>query len=208
MYQPDSMFSSPACPDAGAIGLPDAQLDWYPNWCEAARGDLWQQRLMAETPWRQDHIRMYGRKLPVPRLQAWYGEPQARYRYSGILLAPLPFTPLLLEIRTELEQYSGHCFNAVLLNLYRDGKDSMSWHSDDERELGADPVIASVSLGSTRRFELRHRHRRELGKLALQLTHGSLLLMGKGVQPNWLHQIPKQPGVTAPRLNLTFRFIG
>lgn len=150
---------------------------------------------------------MHGRTLPVPRLQAWYGVPEARYGYSGILLAPLPFTPLLQEIRDELQQRTGHSFNAVLLNHYRDGSDNVSWHSDDEKELGADPIIASLSLGASRRFELRHRTRRDLGKMTLDLSHGSLVLMGKGLQLHWQHQIPKQPGIRVPRLNLTFRFI-
>ena len=150
---------------------------------------------------------MHGKTLPVPRLQAWYGTPQARYGYSGILLDPLPFTPLLLTVLDKLQQCTGQQFNAVLLNNYRDGNDSVSWHSDDEKELGDDPVIASLSLGATRRFELRHRHRKDLGTLKLDLSHGSLLLMGKGLQPNWLHQIPKQPGQQGARLNLTFRFI-
>lgn len=189
------------------LALGDAELTWYPQYFEPLRADAILAQLLQETPWRQDHIRMHGRTLPVPRLQAWYGTPQARYGYSGILLDPLPFTPLLQELREELQARTGHAFNAVLLNQYRDGSDSVSWHSDDEPELGCDPVIASLSLGQTRRFELRHRQRKELGKCVLDLSHGSLLLMGTGVQRNWLHQIPKQPGIRALRLNLTFRFI-
>lgn len=201
----DSLFSS--LPESDLLQLPDAELQWYPHYSSEARSAQLLQRLRDETPWRQDTIRMHGRTLPVPRLQAWYGVPAARYGYSGILLDPLPFTPLLQEIREELQQYTGHPFNAVLLNWYRDGNDSVSWHSDDEKELGPDPVIASLSFGGSRRFELRHRSRKELGKRVLELANGSLLVMGKGVQRHWLHQIPKQPGLTTPRLNLTFRFI-
>lgn len=189
------------------LQLPDAELDWQPQYFNAQRADELLQRLLQETPWRQDHIRLHGRSLAVPRLQAWYGTPQARYGYSGLLLTPLPFTPLLQSLREELQERCGHPFNALLLNWYRDGNDSVSWHSDDEPELGADPVIASLSLGQTRRFELRHRQRKDLRKCVLELNHGSLLLMGKGLQRNWQHQIPKQPGLQGARLNLTFRFI-
>ena len=207
MPAPDSLLSDPALADVETLFLPDGELHWYPHYCESARADSWLQRLMAETPWRQDSIRMHGKILAVPRLQAWYGVPEARYGYSGILLSPLPFTPLLEEIRAELQQRTGQRFNAVLLNQYRDGNDSVSWHSDDEQALGDDPIIASLSLGGTRRFELRHRTRKDPGKLTLDLSHGSLGLMGKGLQTHWQHQIPKQPGISALRLNLTFRLI-
>jgi alkylated DNA repair dioxygenase AlkB len=207
MHPPDSLLYPAVAAEFEQLVLPDGELFWYPRYCAAPRSDLWLQQLSAETPWRQDRIRMHGKTLSVPRLQAWYGVPEARYGYSGILLAPLPFTPLLQEIRDELQQRTGHQFNAVLLNNYRDGSDSVSWHSDDEKELGSDPIIASLSLGSSRRFELRHKTRKDVGKLALELSHGSLLLMGSGLQSHWQHQIPKQSGITLPRLNLTFRFI-
>lgn len=200
-----SLFEPQAQPEL--LRLPDADLQWHPHYWPADHADALLQQLLRDTPWRQDHIRMHGRRLPVPRLQAWYGTPQARYGYSGILLDPLPFTPLLQDVRAELQQRSGYQFNAVLLNQYRDGSDSVSWHADDEKELGDDPVIASLSLGTARRFELRHRHRKDLDKCVLELGHGSLLLMGPGVQRHWLHQIPKQTGITTPRLNLTFRLI-
>lgn len=200
-----ALFTAAAA--AETLALADASLEFRPAYWTVERADRLLQRLQQETPWRQDRIRLHGRSLPVPRLQAWYGDPGARYGYSGILLNPLPFTPLLQQLRQELEQHTGHRFNAVLLNCYRDGSDSVSWHSDDEKELGTDPVIASLSLGATRRFELRHRQRRELGKYVLDLNHGSLLLMGAGLQRHWQHQIPKQPGIAAVRLNLTFRFI-
>lgn len=162
---------------------------------------------MLETPWQQAHLNFAGKRVAVPRLQAWYGDEHARYGYSGLQLHPLPWTSLLNTIRTQLEQRLNLRFNSVLLNHYRDGQDSVAWHSDDEKELGPDPMIASLSFGSTRRFELKHRTRRELDKVCLDLMDGSLVLMGKGVQKHWVHQIPKQPGITASRLNLTFRFI-
>lgn len=206
---PPSLFG--ADPQIGAaepLQLPDAELYWYPVFLGIQRADALLHQLRDETPWRQDRIHMHGRTLPVPRLQAWYGSADARYGYSGILLDPLPLTSTLTALQQEVEQHCQQRFNSVLLNYYRDGNDSVSWHSDDEKELGPDPIIASLSLGGTRRFELRHRFRKELRKLVLDLSHGSLLLMGSGVQRNWLHQIPKQSAQQTPRLNLTFRLIG
>jgi alkylated DNA repair dioxygenase AlkB len=193
--------------ESEALYLPDAELHWYPQFYSAEYSDALLLQLQAQTPWRQDTIRMHGKSLQVPRLQAWYGVAEARYGYSGILLDPLPFTPLLQSLRQDIEHATGQAFNALLLNYYRNGSDSVSWHSDDEKELGSDPVIASLSLGGTRRFELRHKTRKESGKRQLELSHGSLLLMGRGTQNNWQHQIPKQPGLVTPRLNLTFRLI-
>lgn len=143
----------------------------------------------------------------MPRLQAWYGDDDAQYGYSGLRLSPLPWTALLNTIRTDIEQRLQLRFNSVLLNHYRHGDDSVAWHADDEKELGPEPIIASLSFGVTRRFELKHRTRRDLTKVNIDLDDGSLILMGQGVQKHWIHQIPKQPGITAPRLNLTFRFI-
>jgi alkylated DNA repair dioxygenase AlkB len=145
--------------------------------------------------------------VAVPRLQAWYGDGHAHYGYSGLRLTPLPWTSLLQAIRTDIEQKLQRPFNSVLLNQYRDGSDSVAWHSDDEKELGPDPLIASLSFGATRRFELKHRTRRDLGKVSLDLDDASLVVMGEGVQKHWLHQVPKQQGVDGLRLNLTFRFI-
>ena len=142
-----------------------------------------------------------------PRLSAWYGDPSARYAYSGLSLEPIPWFPVLAEIKAEVEAASGAVFNSVLANLYRDGADSMGWHSDDEPELGERPVIASASFGAIRRFRLRHRHRRELDPVAVPLNHGSLLIMKGDTQSNWKHQIPKTRKVSEPRVNLTFRTI-
>ena len=143
----------------------------------------------------------------MPRLQAWFGEAHCRYAYSGLQLPPLPWTPALLELRARVEGLAGRPFNSVLLNYYRDGRDSVSWHSDDEKELGPDPVVASLSLGAPRRFQMKHRSRGDLPRPAWELGHGSLLLMGRGSQTGWRHQLPKQPGVKEARVNLTFRSI-
>lgn len=163
--------------------------------------------LLRATPWRQDKIRIMGRAIAQPRLTAWYGEPGATYTYSGLTLAPLPFTPLLARIREIVEPVAGERFNSALLNHYRGGADSVSWHSDNERELGPDPVIASVSLGATRRFELRRRGDFAV-RASFELAHGSLLLMGRGCQTDWHHRIAKTGAAVGARINITFRLIG
>jgi alkylated DNA repair dioxygenase AlkB len=190
------------------IPLPDeAQLRYFSQFYNSLQSTEFLQRLLADTPWQQDHLRIAGKHVAVPRLQAWYGDKQSHYGYSGLKLTPRAWTPLLLSVKADIEQRLALAFNSVLLNWYRDGNDSVAWHADDEVELGANPQIASLSFGLTRRFELKHKQRKELGKLTLELGDGSLLLMGNNLQQHWLHQIPKQPGLTGSRLNLTFRFI-
>jgi alkylated DNA repair dioxygenase AlkB len=160
-------------------------------------------RLIAETGWRSEVVTVWGRQHPQPRLTAWHGE--AGYRYSGLSLAPLPFTALLLEIKAAVEQASGRRFNSVLLNYYRDQRDSMGMHSDDEPELGPEPAIASVSFGATRTFILRHKAGGRT--VRLDLTSGSMLLMAGATQANWQHGINKLSRPAGPRINLTFRKI-
>ena len=160
-------------------------------------------RLLDETPWRADTVVVYGKRYLQPRLTAWYGE--ASYTYSGLTLRPLPLTPLLEQLRAAVEQATGRRYNSVLLNYYRDGADSMGMHSDDEPELGPQPVIASLSYGATRTFVLRHKRSKRTVKL--DLTDGSLLLMAGALQAHWLHGINKTAKVVGPRLNLTFRFV-
>lgn len=160
-------------------------------------------RLLAETPWRQDSIVLFGKRHLQPRLTAWYGD--ASYTYSGLRLDPLPWTPLLAEIRVAVEAACGVRFNSVLLNYYRDERDSMGMHSDDEPELGPEPVIASLSYGATRSFVLRHKRNKRTVKL--DLHDGSLLLMSGSLQSNWLHGINKSTRSIGERLNLTFRYV-
>ena len=164
-------------------------------------------RLLHSTiPWQQDYIKMYGQNIAIPRLQAWYGDPGCSYSYSGIQLRPLGWTSLLLEIKKRVESAVGTGFNSVLINLYRDGRDSNGWHSDDEPELGQSPIIASLSLGAVRRFRLRHRQ----GKaqtVNLDLTPGSLLVMAGDTQKYWQHCVTKTARKVKPRINLTFRCI-
>ncbi len=189
-----------------SIELPDATLDYRADWVDSDTADAWLQELILATPWTQPEIRLYGRQVAVPRLVAWYGDSQAAYRYSGLQHEPLAWTPLLQEVRQRLERETGHRFNGVLLNLYRDGGDAMGWHSDDEGELGRNPVVASLSLGAERRFDLR---RKGSGRIqhSLLLGHGSLLVMSGATQHHWQHQIARTSKVSQPRLNLTFRLI-
>lgn len=160
-------------------------------------------RLIAETAWREETVVVYGKRHLQPRLSAWHGD--RAYRYSGLSLAPQPFTPLLAAIRDAAETVTGRRYNSVLLNYYRDGRDSMGMHSDDEPELGPEPAIASVSFGATRNFILRHKAGRET--LKLPLTDGSLLFMAGAMQANWTHGINKTAKALGARINLTFRNI-
>ncbi len=162
--------------------------------------------LMAETPWRQERIKVWGKVHDQPRLTSWHGDPGTRYTYSGITLDTCPWTPLLARLRQDIEAITGYCYNSVLLNLYRDQHDSVGWHSDNERELGRAPVIASLSLGATRSFRLRHRERLH-APLTISLTDGSLLLMAGETQRNWQHAVAKETREKGPRINLTFRRI-
>jgi alkylated DNA repair dioxygenase AlkB len=188
------------------LPMPDADVIFLPAFFDAAESADFLRRLTDEIPWRQVSIRLYGKTLPVPRLTSWHGDPGVTYTYSRLQLHPEPWTPALNEIRERLRALDGESFNGVLLNCYRDGADGMSWHSDDEPELGPAPVIASVSFGAVRRFQFRHRVRRT-EKTSLDLTPGSCLLMRGETQSHWHHQIPKTKRPCGPRINLTFRRI-
>jgi alkylated DNA repair dioxygenase AlkB len=157
------------------------------------------------TQWRKDSIKIYGKSIPLPRLTAWYGDARKSYTYSGIEMHPMSWTNALQEVKSRAEDVARVTFNSVLLNKYRNGQDGVAWHSDDEPELGQNPVIASVSFGETRRFALKHKYQKDLDKVVIDLTHGSLLLMQGTTQHFWLHQIPKTSKKVKPRINLTFR---
>jgi alkylated DNA repair dioxygenase AlkB len=163
-------------------------------------------RLRAEIPWHQSRIRIAGREIPIPRLNAWYGDLGADYGYSGIRLATQGWTASLAGLKQRVEAVCGEGFNSALANLYRDHRDSVDWHSDDEPELGLNPVVASLSLGETRRFELRrvddHRQR-----CVLELPGGSLLLMTGALQHQWQHRVGKERLPCGERINLTFRTV-
>lgn len=155
--------------------------------------------------WKQEEMKMYGKTVKFPRLTSWYGDNDKPYSFSGITLDPHPWTKELLEIKEKIERLSQDIFNSVLLNLYRDGNDSISWHTDAEKELGKNPVIASLNFGAERIFQLRHMETKE--RIDISLTHGSLLLMMGELQHYWQHQVPKIKTVKTQRINLTFRAI-
>ena len=159
--------------------------------------------LLTSVDWRQERAKLFGRSIPVPRLTAWYGT--HGYSYSGIHHRPSPMTPLLENLKARMDELAGRRFDSVLINLYRDGADSMGWHSDDEASLGHDPVIASLSLGAERRFHFRHRQRKD--RVAVDLGHGSCLIMRGRCQACWQHQLPKTRKKIGARINLTFRTI-
>lgn len=199
-------FSEAIC-DASPIELKDASLMYFPHAFSAGEADALLEYCLLRLPWRQDSLTIAGKRVAIPRLQNWFGDPEAHYSYSGLALTPLPWTAQMLQVRDRAEVIAGQSFNAVLANYYRNGRDSVGWHSDDERELGPQPVIASVSLGATRVFEMRHRYDKSLKTLRLPLTHGSVLVMKGETQQFWRHQLPKDEEITQPRVNLTFRKI-
>lgn len=191
------------------LPLSDADVRYAAAWLAREEADRLFDRLMQEIPWEQHRLRLFGREVNAPRLSCWLGDEGATYVYSRTRFDPNPWTPSLLLLRERVESACGVRFNSVLANLYRDGRDSMGWHSDDEPELGAQPVIASVSLGAERHFRLRRRTSLKEGRapLHLLLAHGSLLCMAGHTQHGYQHDLPRRAGVAAPRINLTFRFV-
>jgi len=162
--------------------------------------------LKKEIEWRQDNIKIFGKIYPQPRLTALYANNNKSYSYSNIKMYPITFTPTLFDIKSKIEKRLNSQFTSCLLNLYRNGQDSNGWHADNEKELGLNPVIASLSLGAERVFHMKHRNDKK-EKLKINLTNGSLLVMRGKTQHHWLHQIPKTRKKVEERINLTFRII-
>jgi alkylated DNA repair dioxygenase AlkB len=188
----------------------DGKVIMYESFFSQLESDKIFKVLLNEIDWGQEHIKLYGKSIPIPRLTAWYGEKDKPYTYSGIAMTPKAWHPLLLDIKNRIESVSDRTFNSVLLNYYRDGNDSVSWHSDDESELGENPSIGSVSFGGTRKFSLKHKnseHPNHKELIDIDLVHGSFLLMDGECQSYWLHQIAKTKKQVKPRINLTFRYI-
>lgn len=185
--------------------VPKPDMDWRPDWLPAVIAADYLRKLAKEVAWRQDRINTPRGRVPLPRLTAWQGDPGAVYVYSGICNLPAPWTSSVLALRRMAEVTAAAPFNSVLLNRYRDGSDSMGWHADDEVSLGPEPVIASVSLGAARRFDLRHDATGTVH--SLRLTSGSLLVMRGCTQAEWKHRVPKMAGLDAERINLTFRWV-
>ncbi len=189
------------------LNVEDADISFAPNFPLPESAEDLLKALITTTPWRSESVTVWGKTHPQPRLVAWYGDPGQSYSYSGINLEPLPWTSTLLEIRGAVQDVAKEHFNSVLLNYYRDHRDSMGFHSDDERELGPTPTIASVSLGATRTFVLKHKNRPDLKPVRIELPSGCLVIMKGETQQFWKHGIDKQAKPCGPRVNLTFRRI-
>lgn len=200
-------MNSSASGQALDIPVRDGEIRLFPRLFCVAESDAFFDALKREVDWKRERIRLFGRTVPQPRRTAWFGDPGAVYSYSGIELAPIPWSNLLRDIKGRVDRACGTTFNSVLLNRYRNERDGVSWHSDDERELGRNPIIASVSFGAVRTFQLRHKSDQSL-KQRIDLPHGSLLLMAGATQHHWEHRIPKRRLPLGERINLTFRTIG
>ncbi|ACV26151.1 alpha-ketoglutarate-dependent dioxygenase AlkB family protein [Kangiella koreensis] len=188
------------------IQLKDAEIELLPHFLPAEEGGNLFENLLEAVDWQSETIRIAGVERLVPRLTAWYGDKGASYTYSGVIHHPIPWSEQLLALKKRIEQVCQTSFNSALFNLYRDGRDSVAWHSDDEPELGAKPIIASLSLGAPRSLQLKHKKHKDL-RHKLTLTSGSLLVMRGDTQRCWQHQVPKEPAITEPRINITFRNI-
>lgn len=190
------------------LPLPGADLSLWPQWLSMDEADALLAELQATVPWEIHRIRIHGREVDSPRLSCWIGDADATYIYSRTRFEPRPWTPVLAGLRAKVAQACDARFNSVLANGYRSGQDSMGWHSDDEPELGAQPVIASLSLGAVRRFRLKPRHGgTSRDTQAIELGHGSLLRMAGDTQRLYVHDLPKTSAEVGARINLTFRWI-
>jgi len=187
------------------LEVENGELYYDENFISSSESTLLFQKLLNSLPFEQHYIKIFGKTHQIPRLEAFFAEDNHTYTYSGTTLKTIQFTPLLLKLKTQIEAVSNEKFNCVLVNLYRDGQDSNGWHADNEHELGKNPVIASLSFGATRRFDLRHNITKE--KISFNLTNGSLIIMKGEMQHYWKHQIAKTKKVSQARINLTFRLI-
>lgn len=203
----DTDFFNHGEPRTQAFELPDASFTLYEHFFSKEESDNFYDNLRTGIQWQQEEITLYGKTHLTPRLTAWYGDADKIYTYSGIRHQPLTWTKDLQQIKQTIEHAAGAHFNSVLLNYYRNGRDSMGWHRDDEKELGKNPVIGSVSFGETRPFKLRHKFRKDVAQVELLLKHGSFLLMAGSTQHYWEHAVPKTAKPIKPRINLTFRNI-
>ena len=181
-------------------------IDYVKNYFNEEESTYFFKSLKDKIKWKQDYIKFFGKSHPLPRLTAWYGDRNKTYTYSGIPMTPNLWNTELLEIKKKVDQYAKINFNSVLLNYYRSGNDSVSWHSDDEKELGDQPIIGSVSFGGTRKFRLRNKKNKKLIH-NIELENGSLLIMSGLTQKYWEHEIPKTKKKVEERINLTFRSI-
>lgn len=188
-----------------SLPLADAKVHYLASWLDNESASRFYSLFLRELDWQEGEILLFGKMIKIPRLQAWYGDPGTSYQYSGITMEPLSWHPSLLKLKQKCEQLCGAKFNSVLANLYRNGQDSMGLHSDNEKELGHQPTIASISLGDRRNFDFKHRV--SGAKCRIPLEHGSLLIMRGDTQKYWQHGISKTTKSVSPRINLTFRNI-
>lgn len=202
--QPDNLKS--ATRGWERLALPDAAAFLLRDFVASGVAPAILRLLIEQTAWRSESIKLWGKLYAQPRLTAWHGDPGRDYTYSGLTMKAEPWTPLLQTLKAEIEQATGTTFNSVLLNYYRNERDSVGYHSDDEKELGPEPIIASLSLGETRTFIFKSKGKRHK-PMRLALEDGSLLLMKGPTQRNWLHAIEKETRSCGPRINLTFRTI-
>ncbi|MCD8408534.1 alpha-ketoglutarate-dependent dioxygenase AlkB [Tenacibaculum dicentrarchi] len=187
------------------VKIKNGEYIYISNFFNKIESDFFFNNLINNIEWKQEEMNMYGKTIKFPRLTSWYGDNNKPYSFSGIKLEPNNWTEDLLKIKEKIEPKCNAIFNSVLLNLYRNGNDSISWHTDAEKELGQNPIIVSVNFGATRKFQLRHRETKE--KIELELKHGSLLIMKGELQHFWQHQVPKTKKIVDKRINLTFRII-
>ena len=205
MNQPSLFDNERDTPNRQTFALGDSEIQYVANAFTARDTHRLFQSLLGDIPWRTATLTIAGQKRPLPRLQCWMADQGRSYSYSGLKLTPHPWNPDVLRVKARLEQLCEHSFNSVLLNCYRGGSDSVSWHADDETELGPNPIVASVSLGAERTLEFKPKLNFTTPKKQIVLGNGSILIMGKTIQNNWLHQLPKISGTIDPRISLTFR---
>lgn len=209
MYIQPSIFEQPATNShkkSQVFSIPDAGIRIYRDFFSPEESDELFSKLSEKINWKQEFISLYGKQVKLPRLTAWYGDRGKNYTYSRLTMQPQPWLPVLQKIKLRVEAVCDERFNSVLLNLYRNGQDSIAWHSDNEPELGQNPIIGSVSFGVPRCLKFRHKLNKNL-KFEIRLTPGSFLLMQGTTQQYWQHQIPKARNISRPRINLTFRKI-
>ncbi len=187
-------------------GLPKELLEYHPGFMDKQAGDRLLQQFIKEAPWKQSTQKMWDKEYLTPRLTAWYGDIGTDYSVSGKIANPNPWTPELLMLKEKAEAVAGISFNSVLLNYYRDGNDSVAWHSDRESVLGKNPIIASVSFGQVRSFDIRNKADHQ-EHYSVRLEHGSFLLMKAGLQEHWEHRIAKSNKPMKAKVNLTFRVV-
>lgn len=188
------------------LKMKDADVSYYANFISKNDSNFYFKKLLNTIPWQQDTIKVYGKTYLQPRLTAFFANNDKRYKYSNIIMQPHAFKGELLEIKHKIEAKLNTAFTSCLANLYRDGNDSNGWHADNEKELGENPIIASISFGEERPIHFKHKIDKTL-KTKIILEHGSLLLMRGKTQSYWLHQIPKTQKKIEKRINLTFRII-